>query len=95
MLTPKQKRELKSLANNIQTRYQIGKNDISDTVISMLDKALTAHELIKIDVMKGCTLPVMEVALDIANKLNAELVNVLGRVIILFRRNKDNPKIKI
>ena len=95
MLNPKQKRTLKGLANNLQTRYQIGKNDISGTVIAMLDKALTAHELIKIDVMKGCTLPVMEVALDIANKLNAELVDVLGRVIILFRRNKDNPKIKI
>ena len=95
MLTPKQKRELKSLASNLRTRYQIGKNDISETVIDMLDKALTAHELIKIDVMKGCSLPIMEVALDIANKLNADLVDVLGRVIILFRRNKDNPKIKI
>ena len=61
----------------------------------MLDKALTAHELIKIDVMKGCSLPIMEIALDISNKLNAELVHVMGRVIILFRRNKENPKIKI
>lgn len=95
MLTTKQKRELKSLASNLTIRYQIGKNDISETLLSMLDKALTAHELIKIDVMKGCTLPVMEVALDITNKLHAELVHVLGRVIILFRRNKDNPKIKI
>ena len=95
MLTPKQKRELKSLASNLQIRYQIGKNEISATLIDMLDKALLAHELIKIDVMKGCSLPIMEVALDITNRLNAELVHVMGRVIILFRRNKDNPKIKI
>ena len=95
MLTPKQKRDLKALASTLKTRYQIGKNDISDTLIDMLDKALTAHELIKIDVMKGCALPVMEVAIDIANRLNAELVTVMGRVIVLFRRNKDNPKIKI
>lgn len=95
MLTPKQKRELKGLASTLKTRYQIGKNDISDTLVDMLDKALTAHELIKIDVMKGCTLPVMEVAVDIANRLKAELVEVMGRVIVLFRRNKDNPKIKI
>ena len=61
----------------------------------MLDKALTAHELIKIDVMKGCSLPVMEIAVDISSKLNAELVHVMGRVIILFRRNKENPKIKL
>ena len=95
MLTPKQKRELKALASTLTIRYQIGKNDISASLLDMLDKALTAHELIKIDVMKGCSLPMMEVALDIANKLNAELVHVMGRVIILFRRNKENPKIKI
>ena len=95
MLSPKQKRELKALASTLTIRYQIGKNEISDTLISMLDKALTAHELIKIDVMKGCSLPIMEIALDVSNKLNAELVHVMGRVIILFRRNKDNPKIKI
>ena len=95
MLTPKQKRELKALASQLTIRYQIGKNDISASLIDVLNKALTAHELIKIDVMKGCTLPIMEVALDITNKLNAELVHVMGRVIILFHRNKDNPKIKI
>ena len=95
MLTPKQKRDLKALASTLRTRYQIGKNDISDTVVDMLNKALTAHELIKIDVMKGCALPVMEVAIDISNRLNAELVTVMGRVIVLFRRNKENPKIKI
>ena len=95
MLTPKQKRELKGLASTLTTRYQIGKNDISNTVVDMLDKALVAHELIKIDVMKGCASPVMEVAIDVSNKLNAELVTVMGRVIVLFRRNKENPKIKI
>ena len=95
MLTPKQKRDLKGLASTLTTRYQIGKNDISETVVDMLNKALTAHELIKIDVMKGCTLPIMEVAIDISNRLNSELVSVMGRVIVLFRRNKENPKIKI
>ena len=95
MLTPKQKRELKGLASTLKTRYQIGKNEISDTLVAMLDKALTAHELIKIDVMKGCSLPIMEIAIDISNKLGTEIVEVMGRVIVLFRRNKDNPKIKI
>lgn len=95
MLSPKQKLTLKSLASTLTIRYQIGKNDISESLISMLDKALTAHELIKVDVMKGCTLPVMEVAIDVANNLNAELIQVVGRVFVLFRRNKDNPKIKL
>ena len=95
MITKDEKKQLKALINQDKTKYQIGKNEISQTLIDMLDKALTAHELIKIDVMKGCSLPIMEIALDLSNKLNAELVHVMGRVIVLFRRNKENPKIKI
>ena len=95
MLNPKQKRELKALASTLKVRYQIGKNEISETLLDMLNKALTAHELIKIDVMKGCTSPIMEIAIDLSNRLHAEIVHVMGRVVILFRRNKDNPKIKI
>ena len=95
MLTSNEKRQLKSIASTLDSKYQIGKNEISDTVIAMLDKALTARELIKIDVMKGCTSPIMEIAIDLSNRLHAEIVRVMGRVVILFRRNKDNPKIKI
>ena len=95
MLNSNQKRQLKGLGAKLTNKYQVGKNGITPTLLDMLEKALVAHELIKIDVMKGCALPVMEVAVDIANRLKAELVEVMGRVIVLFRRNKDNPKIKI
>jgi len=95
MLTANQKRQLKGLASTLDTKYQVGKNEISDTVIAMLDKALTARELIKIDVMKAVTSPIMELALDLSSKLNAELVQVVGRVIVLYRYSKDNHKIKL
>ena len=95
MLTANQKRQLKGLASTLDTKYQVGKNEISDTVVAMLDKALTARELIKIDVMKAVTSPIMELALDLSSKLNAELVQVVGRVIVLYRYSKDNHKIKL
>lgn len=96
MLTPNQKRQLKSLASVENTKYQIGKNEITPTLLDMLNKALTARELIKIDVMKALSdHPVMEIALDLASRLNAEVVQVVGRVIVLYRRNKENPKIKL
>ena len=94
MLTANQKRQLKGLASTLDTKYQVGKNEISDTVVAMLDKALTARELIKIDVMKAVTSPIMELALDLSSRLNAELVQVVGRVIVLYRYSKDNHKIK-
>ncbi|MBE6136373.1 MAG: YhbY family RNA-binding protein [Erysipelotrichaceae bacterium] len=95
MLNNHQKAQLKGLASTLETKYQIGKNEISSTVLDMLDKALTAKELIKIDVMKGYTSPIMELALDLSSKLNAEVVQVVGRVIILYRKNKEKSKIKL
>ncbi len=95
MLTANQKRQLKGLASTLDTKYQVGKNEISDTVVAMLDKALTARELIKIDVMKSVTSPIMELALDLSSRLNAEVVQVVGRVIVLYRYSKDNHKIKL
>ena len=95
MLTSNEKRQLKALASTLETKYQVGKNEISDTVVAMLDKALTAKELIKIDVMKAVAVPVMELALDLSSKLNADIVQVVGRVIVLYRYSKSNHKIKL
>ena len=95
MLTANQKRQLKGLASTLDTKYQVGKNEISDTVVAMLDKALTARELIKIDVMKSVEVPIMELALDLSSQLKAEVVQVVGRVIVLYRYSKDNHKIKL
>ena len=95
MLNQNQKKQLKALANKLEIKYQVGKKDLSDTVIDMLDKALTAHELIKIDVMKGYDGEMEPLAMDLSMKLKAEVVQIVGRVIVLFRRNKDKPQIKL
>ena len=95
MLTSNEKRQLKALASTLDTKYQVGKNEISDNLIAMLDKALTARELIKIDVMKSVEVPIMELALDLSSRLNAEIVQVVGRVIVLYRMNKQNRKIRL
>ena len=95
MLNPKQKRELKALASQLTIRYQIGKNEISDSLIDVLNKALTAHELIKIDVMKGYEGEMEPLAMDLSMRLKAEVVQIVGRVIVLFRRNKEKPVIKL
>ena len=95
MLTKEQKKILKSLIVRDKTKYQIGKSEITDSLITMLDKALDARELIRVEVLKNATTPVMELTLDLSSKLHADVVSVVGRVIVLFRRNKENPKIKL
>ena len=95
MLTQSEKKQLKALASTETVKYQIGKNEITPNVLAVLEKALVARELIKIDVLKGATNPIMEIALDLSSQLNADIVQVVGRVIVLYRKNKENPKIKL
>ena len=95
MLTQSQKKQLKALIVQDKTKYQIGKSEVTNALLDMLDKALTARELIKVEVLKSATTPVMELTLDLSSKLHADVVQVVGRTIVLFRRNKENPKIKL
>ncbi len=90
MLTNDNKRHLKSLSNQIKLRYQIGKNGLTKTSFDLFDKALTAHELIKIDVLKSYSNPINELAFDLSSKLNADIVSIVGRVICLYRYSEKN-----
>ncbi len=95
MLTSKQKMHLKALANRMEPIYKVGKKELSNAVVSMLDAALVAHELIKVQVLKAVDAPIMEVALDLSANTHSEVVQVIGRVIVLFRRNTEKPKITL
>ena len=95
MLTKAQKKQLKALANTLDIKYQIGKNEVSATLLDMLDKALTAHELIKIDVMKSVDDDIEDLSSKLSTSLKAEIVQTIGRTIILFRRNPQKNKIQL
>ncbi len=95
MLTKSEKKQLRAIIVNDKTKYQVGKSEITDSLIMMLDKALEARELIRVEVLKSAVTPIMEITLDLSSKLHADVVSVVGRVVILFRRNKENPKIKL
>lgn len=67
---------------------QIGKDGLSANLIETVDLALEAHELVKISVLKNCDDNVKEMALDMAGMTNSEVVQIVGRTIVLFRRSK-------
>ncbi len=92
MITTKQRAELRGLANNLDDLFQIGKGGISDTVIAQVEEALVARELIKIKVLLE-TSPVTprEAAVELAEKTNSDIVQVIGGKIVLFRRNPKKP----
>lgn len=93
MLTNKQKSYLKALANRRRSLFQIGKDGMSYNLISTVSDALEAHELIKLNVLKTCTEDVRQVALDLSGGTRSEVVQIIGRTIILYRASRKNPEI--
>ncbi len=88
MLTNKQKKQLRAEANSLSSIIQVGKDGLSFNLIETVDHALEAHELIKISVLKSAPLDVSGCAVEIASQTHAEIVQCIGRVLILYRKKR-------
>lgn len=93
MLTPRQRAYLKGLANPIKNRFLLGKGGIDGDFMRSLDIALESHELIKVGLLQSAEMSAKDCAKQIADNLHADIVQVIGRVAVLYRRSKQNPKI--
>ena len=95
ILNKRQIRQLKSLGQTCSIRYILGKNEITETFIDMVDKGIEKHELVKIDLLKTVLTDKKEIAETLSKELNAEIVTIIGNVIVLYRKNLNNPVIKL
>lgn len=95
MITTKQRAYLRSLANSIEPTTQIGKFGIGDTVIDTVEKALEAHELIKLTILETCPETPKEAMVSLCEALNCEAVQVIGRKVVIYRQSSkiENQKI--
>ena len=94
-MTSKQRAYLKSLAMNIEPSVRVGKDTLTDGVISAVRDAIEANELVKIGVLKNCADDPKEIAAMIAEPLRAEVVQVIGKKIVLYREAKKKEDRKI
>lgn len=94
-LSGKQRRALRAHGHHLNPIVLIGKDGIDDGVVSAAEQALLDHELIKVKVGEGAPLDRHEVAEALAERTGSEVAQVLGRTILLFRRNPENPKIDV
>lgn len=92
MLTGKQKRYLRSLANGIKPITQVGKDGISDSLFNSVDDAFNTHELIKLNILKTCDVDINEVAIEICANCGCELVQKIGKTLVFYKKAKE-PKI--
>ena len=91
----KQRAFLRGLANSIDAKYQIGKNGIDGSVLTQLEEALEANELIKVNVLENCPLSSRECCDEVCEKINAEPVQVIGKKFVIYKESKNNKQIEI
>jgi len=95
MLTGKQRSYLRSLANNLQPIFQVGKGGINDNMIKQFSEALEARELIKATVLKNAECDTRLVAEELAEATQAQVVQVIGSKFVLYRESEKNPVIAL
>ena len=91
-MTSKQRAYLKSLATNMEPIFQVGKSSLTPELTQGISEALAARELVKVSVLKNCFDDPKEIASIIAERTHSEVVQVIGKKIILYKEGKDNKK---
>ena len=87
MLTSKQRSKLKSLAANLTPVGQVGKEGIGENMLKSFSDCLEARELIKVTILENASGEPREIGDELAARLGAECVIVIGRKAVLYRRS--------
>lgn len=94
-MTSRQRAYLKGLANNITPVLQVGKSGLTPEVVTAVDEALEKRELVKLTVLKNCFDDPTDMADILAGRTRSQVVQVIGKKIVLFRPSKKDPKIQL
>ena len=95
MLSGKQRSYLKKMAHELDPTVYIGKSGLTENIKKEMLTGFEARELVKVKIQEGCTLEPKEVANQLADELDAEFVQAIGRNFVLYRESKDHKKIEL
>lgn len=87
----KERANLRGEAHHLQPLVHIGHQGVTDSVVRATDDLLRTRELVKVDVSRNLDAPVKEIAHALADATGAEVVQVIGRKVTIFR---DNPELE-
>ena len=91
-MTTKQRAYLKSLAMTMDPIFQVGKSSMTPGLTEAISEALEARELIKISVLQNCLDDPNEIAQVVAERTHSQVVQVIGKKIILYKEGKKEKK---
>ena len=95
MITSKQRAYLRSLSQNLDTIFQIGKGGITEEICTQISNALEARELIKARVLDNSGYTAKEAANEIAEAIECDVVSCVGTRFVLYKESKKKKRIEI
>lgn len=95
MLNNKQIKFLRKEAHHLKPIFQVGKGGINENMINQIKDALEARELIKISVLQNSSVLSDEAARTLAKETEAELVQVIGNTVILYKESVNKKTIHL
>lgn len=94
-MTSKQRAYLKGLAMNLEPVFQVGKSSLTPEFTESVSECFNRRELVKISVLKNCMDDPGEIAEMLAERTHSEVVQVIGKKIVLYKESKDHKKIEL
>lgn len=85
----KERAELRGEAHRLQPLVHVGHQGLTDTLVRAADEVLNTRELIKADISRNLAAPLSEIAHALADATGSELIQVIGRKVVLYRKNPD------
>ncbi|MFC4891966.1 ribosome assembly RNA-binding protein YhbY [Pseudofrancisella aestuarii] len=90
----KKQQELKGFAHKLKPVVLIGEKGLTENVLNEIDIALNSHELIKVKAFRAPKEYKEELSTEIISKTKCELIQIIGNILVLYRKKPDNKKKK-
>lgn len=88
-LSSKERASLRAEAHHLAASVHVGQHGLTDALRQTLDDALRTHELVKVQFSKNADVGPKDAANDLASALQADVVQVIGRTLTLYRENPE------
>ena len=95
VMTSKQRAYLKGLAMDLEATFQIGKASLTPEFVETITEGFNKKELLKVSVLKNCADDPREIAEMLAERTRSQVVQAIGKKIVLYKENKDHKKIEL
>ena len=94
-LNPKQRALLRAMAHELKPVLNIGKEGVTESALAALVQAFATRELLKLKVLEAAPVSARETATALEAIEGVQIVQVIGRTVVLYRRHPERPKLEL